>query len=73
MESQCTECKKYHDNEEIEKIIPPQLPFGMDDKIFSYVDLETGEVIGEPYSQNDWIKMIKDISGVNSDLLGLSQ
>lgn len=60
-------------DDEIEKILPPKLPFDMDDKIFTPVDPETGEVKGEPYSQNDWLKMIKDISGVNPDLLGLSQ
>ncbi len=60
-------------NEEIKTIIPPVPPFSMDDKIFILTDPETGESIGDPYSYNDWIKQIKDISGVSPDLLGASQ
>jgi hypothetical protein len=60
-------------DEEIEKIIPPALPFDVDDKIFIPTDWETGDPNGEPYSYNDWIKQINDISGVSPELLGVSQ
>jgi hypothetical protein len=53
---------------EIQKIIPPPLPFSLDEKIFVVTDEETGEAIGEPYSYNDFIQTIKDISGINPDL-----
>jgi hypothetical protein len=54
---------------DIELIIPLSLPFDIDDKIFNCVDEETGQVIGEPYSLNDWIDNIKNISGINEGLL----
>jgi len=56
-------------NQEIEKIIPPPLPYALDDKIFNYTD-EEENIISDPYSYNDWIQKIKDISGVNEELLG---
>ena len=55
-------------DEEIEGIILTRLPFSMDDKIFMCSD--EGEPIGEPYSYNEWLEMIKDISVVSEDLLG---
>jgi hypothetical protein len=51
---------------EIFSIDPLTFPFSKDDKIFNSVD-EDGNIIGEKYSYNDWIKRIEDISGV-SDL-----
>ena len=56
--------------DEIQEIIPPALPFSLDKKIFQCTDPETGEIIGEKYSYNDWLQEIKNISGVNEDLLG---
>lgn len=58
-------------NEDILEIECTPLPFGLDEKIFHYYDDE-GNIIGEPYSYNDWIQRIKDISGVNEELLGRS-
>ena len=58
------------DEDEILPIEPPKLPFDMDDKIFNMTDDE-GNIIGEPYSMNEWHKQIKDISGVSEDLCGL--
>lgn len=55
--------------DDIEPITCTPPPFGLDDKIF-YVNDEDGNQIGEPYSYNDWMKMITDISGVNRDLMG---
>jgi hypothetical protein len=55
---------------EIEKIIPPKLPYGMDDKIFISFTPETGEPFGEFYSYNDTIKILTEILGINPDLLG---
>lgn len=46
-----------------------QLPFGLDDKIFYFHD-EDGNHIGEPYSYNDYLQKLKDISGVNPELCG---
>ncbi len=51
-----------------EMIKPPNLPFNLDEKIFNYTD-EEGNIIGEPYSYNDWIQKIIDMSGVNEELL----
>jgi len=56
-------------DEEIQMMIPAPLPFSVDKKIFFITDEETGETIGEPYSYNDFIQNIKDISGVNLDFL----
>lgn len=56
-------------NLDIEPIIPPKLPYELDEKIF-YPTNDEGEIIGEPYSYNDWVNKIKMISGVNEDLLG---
>jgi hypothetical protein len=50
--------------DEILEITPPPLPYSMDDKIFIARD-EEGSEIGEPYSLNDWLKQIQDISGVS--------
>jgi len=55
----------------IKKLPPPALPYNLDDKIFYRTD-EEGNQIGEPYSYNDWLKMLKDISGVDKELLGPS-
>lgn len=55
---------------EIQFIIPPALPYSLDEKIFNHIDQETGGIYGDPYSYNDWISEIKNISGVNEDLCG---
>ena len=58
--------------EEIERIIPPELPFKLDEKIFTiYYDDE--EQIGEAYSYNDLLKLQNDISGINEELLGKNE
>ena len=57
-------------SEEIELIIPPMLPFGENDKIFYNTDEETGDPIGEPYSYNDSVINLRNISGINEELLG---
>lgn len=57
---------------EIKEIIPLPLPFDLDDKIFCHIDHETGEILGENYSYNDWMRRIQDISGINDELLGSS-
>lgn len=54
-------------DEELEKINPPTLPYGLDEKIFHDTD-EDGNTIEPPYSYNDFLERIKNISGVNSDL-----
>ncbi len=50
-------------------ITPLPFPFDEDEKIFRFTD-EEGNEIGEPYSYNDWIQKIKDISGISQELLG---
>lgn len=55
--------------EDIQPIIYIPPPFDLDDKIFYYSN-ENGDSIGEPYSYNEWLKIIESISGVNPDLLG---
>lgn len=52
------------------EIKPWPLPFDPDAKIFRDVDEETGESLGEPYSYNDWLKLVESISGVNPEFLG---
>lgn len=54
---------------EILEIIPAPLPFKTSDKIFHNHD-EEGNPIGDPYSFDDEIKFLNDISGVNEELLG---
>jgi len=61
--------KRIDINDEILQIIPPNTPFSLEEKIFYSCD-EDGEPIGEPYSYNDFIKKIEDISGVNPEFLG---
>lgn len=56
-------------NDEIIPITYFHLPFSLDEKIFQCVDDE-GESIGDPYSYKDCIKELKNISGVNQELLG---
>lgn len=56
--------------DEIENIIPPPLPFSLDAKIFKSHNEETGEVIGDPYSYNEWVEQLKNISGISEDLMG---
>lgn len=59
--------------EEILDITPLPLPFDPAAKIF---DPFTGEdednerEPSEPYSYNEWIQCINDISGINEELLG---
>lgn len=55
---------------EIKKIVPSALWFDPNEKIFQMIDEETEEAIGDPYSYNDWIQSLMDISGVSEDLLG---
>lgn len=55
--------------DDILSITPLPLPFHPDDKIFQIVDDE-GNIMGEPYSHNDWIAMVESISGINEELLG---
>lgn len=50
------------------EIIPPDLPFDPDDKIFYLTDDE-GNHTGITYSYNDSIQKIKNISGVNDEFL----
>lgn len=56
-------------HEEILPIIPPSLPFGLDDKIFHHINEDSDEEYREPYSLNDFSQSIKDIAGVNPELL----
>ena len=56
-------------NDELMKITPMPIPFNEDDKIFLSTD-EDGNIIGEPFSYNDFIKKINDLCGVEEDLLG---
>lgn len=55
--------------DDIIPIKPQPLPFSLDDKIIQTVDDE-GNVIGDPYSYNDWVALIESISGVNKEFLG---
>lgn len=55
--------------DEILKITPPSLPYDLEDKIFFNIDDE-GNIIGEPYSYMDSVRMLNNISGINPDLLG---
>lgn len=50
-------------------IDPLPLPFNAYDKIFYCNDAE-GNKIGEPYSYNDFMQQIKDMSGVSPELMG---
>lgn len=56
-------------NDEIEPIIPLPLPFSLDEKVFQDRDDE-GNILGEPYSMNDALKFLENISGINEDLMG---
>lgn len=65
-----------NNDEEIEKILPPMLPFNFEDKIFKSCteDCEDScECSKNPYSMNDWIKSLTDISGVNPELMGRNE
>lgn len=55
------------ENDEIEKIVPPKLPFDLNEKIFQNTDDE-GNLIGKPYSYEEWFDEIKSLSGVSKDL-----
>lgn len=57
------------ENDDILEITPSELPFNRDDKIFVYTD-EYGNIVGDNYSYNDWINQIKNMSGINQDLMG---
>lgn len=50
--------------------IPPKLPFGMDDEVFSNRD---GEYIssGPPYRYNDYLQYILNLSGIDEYLFGI--
>lgn len=58
-------------NDEILEIIPCTSPFKTDEKIFFVLD-EEGNISGEKYSLDEWIEIIKNISGINEELLGRS-
>lgn len=51
------------DNNDILFIEALPFPYDPDAKMFNSYD-EEGNVIGEPFSYNEWIQHIKDISGV---------
>ncbi len=57
---------------QIEPITPHDLPFSSDEKIFSgcHDECEENCCIHEKYSYNDWLDLIKSISGVSEDLIG---
>lgn len=55
---------------EIEQIKPFSNPFDENEKIFHFFDPEREEYIGEPYSYNEALEFIKNISGLNNELLG---
>lgn len=55
-------------NDKILGIIPPALPYGLDDKVFRTVDDEGN--IGEPFSYNDQLKLLDQMSGINEELMG---
>lgn len=59
-------------NQEIMEITPPPLCFDENAKIFFTVDEDTGEVL-ENYSFNEWLEKIKNISGINEDLIGKNE
>ena len=48
------------------KALPP--PFEPDEQIFYLTD-EEGNRIGDPYSYNEWFKMINDVCGQNDELM----
>jgi hypothetical protein len=50
-------------------IDPPKIPFDLDAKIFYHTD-EEGNPVEGPYSYMDQVKILKDIAGVNEELLG---
>lgn len=54
--------------DDLEPITPPDLPFGLDDKIF--YNNNHGNPVGKPYSYNDFLQELENISGVNPELLG---
>jgi hypothetical protein len=56
-------------NDEIMGIVPIPCPFSYEDKIF-YENDDEGNPIGEPYSVNDWIKMLNNVSGLTEELSG---
>lgn len=68
---QCDKCGAFitKETDNIIPIISLPLPFNTSDKIFSVTD-ENGNIIGDKYSYDDFIQEIKDISGVNPELLG---
>lgn len=66
----CSQCGGLECVCEIESLIPLPLPFDPNAKIFNCVNEETGEVLGKPYSYNDFIDKIINISGINEELLG---
>lgn len=57
--------------DDIEPIMCTPPPFGLDDKIF-YINDEDGNCLDGPFSYNDCIQMIKNVSGVSPELLGES-
>lgn len=46
---------------DIEPIIPPSLPYGVDDKAFNITDPKTGEVLGHPYSYKELVHIFYGI------------
>ena len=55
--------------DDILPIVPQNLPYNLDDKIFYNTDDE-GNIIGDKYSYNDQIKWLENISGVSKEFLG---
>lgn len=54
---------------DILQITPISLPFDINDKILSCID-DQGNIIETPYSYLDGLNEIKNMSGINPELLG---
>lgn len=67
MNKEIDQCKA--DLHEVKPIEPGIMPYDLDAKIFYDKD-EDGNAIGEPYSYNDQVQMLRDMAGFNEDLMG---
>jgi len=66
----CKEFKMLQNDEfldEIQSLVALELPFDPDEKILNDTD-EYGNVLGDPYSYNDFLEKIENISGICKDL-----
>jgi len=54
-------------NDEMQCLVTLELPFDPNEKIFNSVD-EDGKALGDPYSYNDFLEEMKNISGISRDL-----